>query len=642
MKRFITLIFFFLILGLNAQTPKEKKRILEHSKIDKLITLKKNIIQKNKVNTKIIDDYVRKNGIAKQILENGNLKEIKYIQNNKPIYVTVDNINAAISTRTNKLHNGGGLGLNLEGQGMYLAIWDSGTVLLTHQEFLNSDSSGYRVSKGETLITTTSNHGTHVAGTMVAKGTDPKAKGMAPQATITSYDWNNDSIEVIDEIANNALLLSNHSYGIPGFDSSGNVSVQPWVLGCYSSSAVEWDQIAFNAPYYLMVASAGNNGNVNDDPNQLLAGYDKLTHEKNAKNNLVVASAKPLVFPNGNILIQEDSFSSQGPSDDGRIKPDITANGNNSYSSISTSNDAYGTSGGTSMSSPNTSGTLLLLQQYYNQLNSQFMKAATLKGLVCHTATDDTFSVGPDPELGWGFVNAEVAAEAILDDSNGDALILESNIINGGIYSTTFTTDGTSELSASICWTDPAGSSKNNLLNDSTPVLVNDLDLRLTSPDGNTIFYPWKLQLSDISAAAITGDNIVDTIENIDITNPTAGTYTLNITHKGTLSNGSQDFSLIITGSNFTLNTSENNFSDFSFWPNPTSDFLNFNLKSKSKDYIHITLVDIIGRSVMTKVITNPNYEINSSIKIGDFSKGIYTLNIKQGNSTLNKKIIIN
>ena len=223
MKRFITLIFFFLILGLNAQTPKEKKRILEHSKIDKLITLKKNIIQKNKVNTKIIDDYVRKNGIAKQILENGNLKEIKYIQNNKPIYVTVDNINAAISTRTNKLHNGGGLGLNLEGQGMYLAIWDSGTVLLTHQEFLNSDSSGYRVSKGETLITTTSNQGTHVAGTMVAKGTDPKAKGMAPQATITSYDWNNDSIEVIDEIANNALLLSNHSYGIPG-SSPGKIA----------------------------------------------------------------------------------------------------------------------------------------------------------------------------------------------------------------------------------------------------------------------------------------------------------------------------------------------------------------------------------------------------------------------------------
>jgi len=368
----------------------------------------------------------------------------------------IGSINAAISTRTDKLHDGGGLGLNLEGQNMYIAIWDGGSVLLPHQEFLNTDSSGYRVSKGETLITTISNHATHVAVTMVAKGTNPSAKGMAPQATITSYDWSNDSAEVIDEITNNALLLSNHSYGIPGFDSSGDISVQPWVLGCYSSDAALWDQIAYNAPYYLMVASAGNNGDVNDDPNHLRSGYDKLTQEKNAKNNLVVASAKPLVFPNGNILIQEDSFSSQGPSDDGRIKPDITANGNLSFSSSSTSNDAYVNLGGTSMSSPNTSGTLLLLQQYYNELNSKFMKASTLKGLACHTATDDTFNIGPDPELGWGFFNAERAANAILDDSNSNAIILETNLTDERNYSTTFTTDGSSELSASICWTDPA------------------------------------------------------------------------------------------------------------------------------------------------------------------------------------------
>ena len=616
--------------------------MLEHSNIDKLNMLKENIIQKNKINTKIIDDYILKNGISKQVLENGNLKEIKYIQNNKPIYVTVDNVNAATSTRTDKLHNGGGLNLNLEGQNMHIAIWDGGSVLSTHQEFLNSDSSSYRVSKGETIITIVSDHATHVAGTMVAKGTNPAAKGMAPQATITSYDWSNDSVEVINEITQNALLLSNHSYGIPGFDINGDISVLPWVLGCYSSSAVEWDQIAFNAPYYLMVASAGNNGDVNDDPDQLQAGYDKLTHEKNAKNNLVVASAKPLVFPNGNILIQEDSFSSQGPSDDGRIKPDITANGNLSFSSYSTSDDAYANSGGTSMSSPNTSGTLLLLQQYYNQLNSKFMKAATLKGITCHTATDDTFKIGPDPELGWGFLNAEVAANTILDDSNGNALILETNIKDGESYSTTFTINSSSELSASICWTDPAGSSKSNLLNDSTPVLVNDLDLRITAPDGNTMFFPWKLQLSNISAAAITGDNAVDTFENIDITVPLSGTYTLDVTHKGSLINGSQDFSLIITGSNFTLNNNENNFSDYSFWPIPANDFLNFSFKSKSNDNINISLVDITGRNIVTKVIANSEYEIISSIKVDTFSKGIYILKIKQGNRIMNKKIIIN
>ena len=81
-------MFFFLILGLNAQTPEEKNHILEHTNIDKLNELKKNIIQNNNINTKIIDDYIRENRITKQVLENGNLKEIRYIQNNKPIYVT--------------------------------------------------------------------------------------------------------------------------------------------------------------------------------------------------------------------------------------------------------------------------------------------------------------------------------------------------------------------------------------------------------------------------------------------------------------------------------------------------------------------------------------------------------------------------
>lgn len=345
------------------------------------------------------------------------------------------------------------------------------------------------------------------------------------------------------------------------------------------------------------------------------------------------------MFPNGNILIQEDSFSSQGPSDDGRIKPDITANGNLSFSSSSTSNDAYVNLGGTSMSSPNTSGTLLLLQQYYNEINSKFMKASTLKGLACHTATDDTFNIGPDPELGWGFFNAERAANAILDDSNSNAIILETNLTDGRNYSTTFTTDGSSELSASICWTDPAGSSKNNSLNDPTPVLVNDLDLRLTAPDGTTVFFPWKLNLSDISAAATKGDNIVDTIENIDITTPTAGTYTIEVSHKGTLVNGSQDFSLILTGSNITLSTNKNSFSNYSVWPNPTDNILNFRYKSQNNKKVYISLIDIRGRKVMTKVIANSEDQINSSIKVDAYTKGLYILKIKQGNYMINKKI---
>src|SRR5690606_2383827 len=95
----------------------------------------------------------------------------------------------------------------------------------------------------------------------------------------------------------------------------------------------------------------------------------------------------------------------QGPTDDGRIKPDIAADGT---ALLSTSNDGdYGSSTGTSMSSPSVSGALLLLQEHYNDLHpTEFMRSSTVKALVCHTALDDNASIGPDPKFGWGLLDA--------------------------------------------------------------------------------------------------------------------------------------------------------------------------------------------------------------------------------------------
>ncbi len=193
----------------------------------------------------------------------------------------------------------------------------------------------------------------------------------------------------------------------------------------------------------------------------LAANYDKLVGNKNSKNNLVVANAdNPLINPNGSgelLSMSINSGSSQGPSDDGRIKPDITADGTSVYSSISTSDTAYSTYNGTSMSAPNTTGTLLLLQQYYNQLNTKYMRAATLKGLACHTADESPSVPGPGPIFGWGLLNAKRAAETILGDTNNTALIVETSLSPGQTYTRTFNVSGTSQLSATLCWTDPPG-----------------------------------------------------------------------------------------------------------------------------------------------------------------------------------------
>jgi hypothetical protein len=293
------------------------------------------------------------------------------------------------------------------------------------------------------------------------------------------------------------------------------------------------------------------------------------------------------------------------------------------------------------MSAPNTTGTLLLLQQYYNQLNTKYMRAATLKGLACHTADESPSLPGPGPIFGWGLLNAKRAAETILGDTNNTALIVETSLSPGQTYTRTFNVSGTSQLSATLCWTDPPGTAKDGQLNSPVPALVNDLDLRLT--DSNSLVsLPWRLDLSNVGALAQKGDNLVDTVENIDIPAPVSGSYTLTVTHKGSLrDNLPQAFSIIVTGSDFTLSTRDNSLSEFFIWPNPANDVINFKFNSVNNNKINVSLLDIQGREVFSNMISPNSSKITSSIETSSLSKGIYVLKINQGNAVMNKKVIL-
>ncbi len=569
------------------------------------------------------------------------------------LYMSTDNINAARGTKTTHLQSGGSLGLNLDGSGMTVGVWDGGPSFGTHPEFANATNTGSRITildnstvDGDVGF---SSHGTHVTGTISAKGASVNALGMAPNVNIKSYNWSNDFTEMLLAITNGAdpILLSNHSYGIPINGPNGQQDAS--YMGAYTQRAVSSDNIAKNNPKYLMVSSAGNSGTVSYTGG-LFPGFDKLTAEATAKNILVIANANPALAPFTyeltNLVI--NGSSSQGPTDDLRIKPDLAADGTNLFSTFP--NNAYGTISGTSMAAPNTTGTLVLLQQYYNQVYGEYMNSSTLKGLVCHTSIDDNARVGPDPVFGWGFLDAKASIETIMDDMNGEAVLDELNLAQGEIYSTTFSAQAGDKLIASICWTDmPGNVVANGDLNNSQPRLVNDLDLRL-SKDGIE-FLPWKLDYSNASGFSNSkGDNVVDNIERVEIDAPTAGVYTLTVSHKGLLKGNvggpfdpqTQDFALILTGNSITLGVDDFDLSsNLSVYPNPNNGEFNIKFSSAMSDPVTLNIYDIQGRIIFQNVYKQ-TAEFNETIKLNKVQSGVYLLGISSGDSSITKKIIVN
>jgi len=464
---------------------------------------------------------------------------------------------------------------------MRIGLWDSGQALADHQELLG------RVSPGDQAIA--KDHATHVGGTLIAAGIRPEARGMAYEAELLSYDWTNDATEMANEAAQ-GLLVSNHSYSeIAGWyygDVEGTGDAWYWTgdpdisveedyyFGWYDLEATQYDRVAHDSPYYLPVVSAGNDRedrgpaegtyralNASDEwqTYQIIerpipedgsaGGYDTIAGAGVAKNVLTVGSIDVLTSDEVKDI---SSYSSFGPADDGRVKPDIMGYGEHLFSSTALSPTSYGYSSGTSMSTCNVSGSLPLLQQYYHQLTGSYMLASTLKGLVLHTARDLS-TEGPDYQSGWGLLDTEAAAWHIGASVENPTAIYEGSLDNGSTFERVIETDGTSPLKVTLSWTD-APSTRLPLqgpgsLDDPHPHLVNDLDVRLKNDLTGEIHLPFTLHPDHPSDPAVAGDNRVDPIEQIYVPLAANTTYTITVSHKGELSGASvQSFALHISG----------------------------------------------------------------------------------------------
>ena len=544
-----------------AQSEQQKIDITRKYQVEKLKQLSKTysrqyIRQKGKA----IQKAKQEGWIIRRELKNGQVLELQGLrENGKPLYFITNNIDAASSISTNEVWTDGESGLNLSGDGMTVGEWDGGGVLTSHQEF--TDQGASRVTQVDSP-SETNYHSTHVAGTMIAAGVDTNAKGMAYEASLNAYDWNSDDSEMITA-ALNGLLISNHSYGFSAgwtWDGSSWVwygdesisSEEDYRFGFYGEYAARWDSIAYELPYYLIAKASGNDrgdgsGQTEHPQDGGANGYDCIGYRGNAKNILTVGAVDDL--PSGYTGDPTDvtiaDFSSRGPADDGRIKPDICGNGIGLYSPDDLGNSSYRSINGTSMATPNVAGSLLLLQEHWNETQGGYMKSATLKGLVIHTADEAGDNDGPDYIFGWGLMNTQKAAEAI-SDQKISTKITEDTLSENSTYSISVDANGNEPLIVTICWTDPAGTPTSPQLDPTTPMLVNDLDL--TVSDGSSTYYPYMLDPQNPSNPATTGDNNVDNVEKVVIESASQTNYTIEVSHEGALTNGEQSFSLIVSG----------------------------------------------------------------------------------------------
>jgi len=582
---------------------------------------------------KFISDAKIEADLQKKLIENYKLNHkveenekysLQRIFNNEPIFFTTDNSGSSNTISANKLYPGGSLGLSVTGSGMTAGVWDSGKVRNTHQEF-----GGNKITLGDDN-TTLSVHSTHVAGTIVSTGLNMASKGIAYQGAARTFDWTSDFTEMA-VFAGEGYLVSNHSYGYV----SSNLPL--WRFGSYDATAVEADSFSSTFPFYQIVKAAGNDRNNGDFPQIFVKnGYDLLTGMGNSKNAIVVAAVEEVPsYVDANSVVMS-AFSNWGPTDDGRIKPDISAKGVSVFSTISSGNNAYGTLDGTSMATPAITGMVLLLQKHYNNLNASYMRASTVRGLICHSAKEAGLNAGPDYEFGWGLADTEAAAR-IISNKNITTLLEENTLANTATFTKEIAITTAQNLAFTICWTDPAGVSNTSGSEDiRTPRLRNNLDLKILK-DGTT-YYPWKMDPEDPAGAATNvGDNNADNIEKVEIPNAQPGVYTIQVTHKNNLTGGSQVFSLIGNGSvGLTLANEDFVYDNSIFiYPNPANSVLNFDVKNDVQ-LSAVNIHDISGK----EVFRSANVEGISSIDIANLSSGVYFVTFQSDKNSVTKKFI--
>ena len=389
-------------------------------------------------------------------------------------------------------------GLHYDGSGINIAIADDGA------SGPHIDFKGRITQFNQDLGGT---HGDMTNGIAMGAGNiNPNAAGMATGAHLYTYNISNyphvrmgDSNLVQREVIVTSTSYSQNPRG-----------------GIYSNDAAWIDAQSYRNPTLIHCFSAGNAGTTD-------YGYGAGNLWGNITGGYKAAKN---VIATGNLRNRDEleRSSSRGPAKDGRIKPDLCANG---YQQLSTApNNTYRPGGGTSAAAPGVAGVFAQLQHAYSDLNlGEYADAALIK-CALQNGAEDLGRPGPDFDHGWGRLNVKRAFEIIEQKNYTSDTIADGQQKKYNIQIPT----GVVQLKVMIHWTDPAGSPL------ASRALVNDLDMQVNPSSGNVHFPlvldptpdPGKLELN-----AVQGTDTLNNSEQVVMKEPAPGTYEVII--EGTL-----------------------------------------------------------------------------------------------------------
>lgn len=395
--------------------------------------------------------------------------------------------------RVNVFHHGLADGLQLDGEEVVVGVGDGGK-LSGHPDVADRvvySTSQYNEGWGI--------HPDFVTGLIGADGiVDPRFCGNAPGAEFVIESSSAITYRAPSHYRDYGMTLTNNSYG-PRFDCNA--------VGRYYFYAANLDQQAIDHPEILHVFASGNSAGHECEGSAGFPFGTLVAGGQIAKNTLTVGSA--------HTRRERYRSSSSGPTFDGRLKPELVAVG---HDVVSNNRDRSYTGGsGTSYATPNVTGILALFTQHYRDLNDgRRPNADLLKALACNTATDVGRS-GPDFEHGFGLVNALEGVRAISEATYDTAALP----IGGTAVHPLTVVEGLEQLKVLLYWRDRPG-----VTNNAAPALVDDLDLALVTPAGDTL-RPWVLDARSPGALPTRGRDSLNNIEQVTLDAPPAGAYRL-------------------------------------------------------------------------------------------------------------------